>query len=321
MQVIDDIAEANLQGPSLVTVGSYDGVHIGHQHLLGQMRKAADQLGYHTSLVTFHPQPKAVLVPHLLVRYLTTPAEKIILLDALGLDLMAILPFSRETARTPAHEFARQLVTHLKMHQLWVGPDFALGRDREGDIPALRQIGRKMGFQVHVVQPLVKSDELVSSTRIRGLLMRGEIRDATALLGRYPSLVGQVMHGAQRGRLLGFPTANLSVMPERAIPADGVYACFVWVSNKRYPAVTNVGVRPSFAGAERTIEAYLIDFRGDLYGLDLRLEFVDRLRPEKRFENLDELMAQIRSDAERAAELLGQEAPPGPFPLALSEIA
>jgi riboflavin kinase/FMN adenylyltransferase len=309
MQVIGDLAEANLNGPSLVTVGSYDGVHIGHQHLLGQMRAAADGSGYHTSLVTFHPQPKAVLAPHLQIRYLTSPAEKITLLDALGIDLMAILPFRRETARTPAIEFIRELVTHLKMCQLWVGPDFALGRDREGDIPRLRQIGQEMGFEVNVAEPLVQDGEVVSSTRIRNLLTRGEVRQVSILLGRYPSITGQVIQGAQRGRLLGFPTANLSVLPERAVPGDGVYACFVWVCNERYPAVTNIGVRPSFAGAERTVEAYLLGFDGDLYGLDLKMEFVDRLRPEKRFKNPDDLVAQVRSDAERAADLLAQEPP------------
>lgn len=309
MQVIDDLAQANLSGPSSVTVGSYDGVHIGHRHLLRQMQEAADRLGCHTSLVTFHPQPKAVLAPHLPIRYLATPAERIILLNALGLDLMAILPFTHEMARTSAAEFARGLVTHLKMCQLWVGPDFVLGRNREGDIPTLRQIGQEMGFEVYVADPLTRDGEVVSSTRIRHLLTRGEICQATALLGRYPSLTGQVIQGAQRGRLLGFPTANLSVLPERAIPADGVYACFVWVDGKRYPAITNIGIRPSFAGAERTVEAHLLNFSGDLYGLDLRMEFVERLRPERRFKNLDELVAQIRADAECAAELLAQDSP------------
>jgi riboflavin kinase/FMN adenylyltransferase len=237
------------------------------------------------------------------------PAEKISLLDALGLDLVAILPFTRETARTPALDFVQGLVAHLKMRQLWVGPDFALGRNREGDIPTLRQIGQALGFEVRVVEPLLQDGEVVSSTRIRDLVTRGEIRRATGLLGRYPSLSGQVMQGARRGRLLGFPTANLSVPPERAIPGDGVYACFVWVEARRFPAVTNIGVRPTFAGVERTVEAHLLDFKGDLYGLDLKIEFVERLRPEKRFENFDKLVAQIRADAEQSARLLAQEPP------------
>jgi riboflavin kinase/FMN adenylyltransferase len=307
MQVIDILSGATFRGSSVVTVGSYDGIHIGHQHLLRQMQEAAGQHDYYTSLVTFHPQPKAVLAPHLPVRYLTTPAEKITLLNALGLDLMAILPFTIEMAQTSAAEFVEELVTHLKMRQLWVGPDFALGRDREGNIPTLRQIGQRMGFGLCVAEPLVRDGEVVSSTRIRHMLTRGEVRQATTLLGRYPSLTGQVMQGAQRGRLLGFPTANLSVLPERAIPADGVYACFIWVHRKRYSTVTNIGIRPSFAGAERMVETHLLDFSGDLYGLDMKMEFVERLRPERRFENLDELVAQIRSDAEQAAELLARE--------------
>ncbi len=309
MQVIDDLSQANLHGPSLVTVGSYDGVHIGHQYLLRQMKEVAEELGYHTSLVTFHPRPQAVLAPHRPPRYLTTPAEKITLLDALGLDLTAILPFTHETACTPATEFVERLVRHLNMRQLWVGPDFALGRNREGDIPTLQQLGQTMGFKVRVVEPLIQDGEVVSSTRIRHLLTLGEIRQATRLLGRYPSLTGQVVQGAQRGRLLGFPTANLAVLPERAIPADGVYACFVWIGKARRPAVTNIGVRPSFAGAERTVETHLLNFNGNLYGLDLKIEFVERLRPEKRFENLDELAAQIRADIAQAAELLAQEKP------------
>ncbi len=307
MQVIDDLSKANLNGHSCVTVGSYDGVHVGHQHLLRRMKEAADQVGYLTSLVTFYPRPQAVLAPHLPVRYLTMPAEKITLLAGLGLDLTAILPFTRETARTPAAEFIEGLVIHLKMRQLWVGPDFTLGRNREGDIPTLRRLGQAMSFDVQVVEPFIRDSEVVSSTRIRHLLAMGEIRQATALLGRYPALTGQVVQGAQRGRLLGFPTANLSVSPERVIPADGVYACFVWVNGERRPAVTNVGVRPSFAGAERTVETHLLNFSGDLYGLDLKPEFVERLRPEKRFENLDDLIRQIRADSVQAAELLAQE--------------
>jgi riboflavin kinase/FMN adenylyltransferase len=276
------------------------------------MKEAADKAGYHTSLVTFYPRPQAVLAPHLPIHYLTMPAEKITLLESLGLDLTAILPFTRETARTSAAQFAEGLVNHLKMRQLWVGPDFTLGRDREGDIPMLRRLGQAIGFEVQVVEPFVRDGEVVSSTRIRHLLAMGQIRQATIQLGRYPSLTGQVVQGAQRGRLLGFPTANLSVTPERVIPADGVYACFVWVDGERRLAVTNIGVRPSFAGVERIVETHLLDFRGDLYGLDLRMEFVERLRPEKRFENLDDLVTQIRADAIQAAKLLAQEPPP-PF--------
>ncbi len=311
MQVIDDLSKANLSAPSFVTIGSYDGVHIGHQHLLKQMKSAAIQAGCLAVMVTFHPRPQAVLAPDRPVTYLTMPDEKIAVLDSLGLDLTAILTFTREMARTPAADFVAGLVTHLKMRQLWAGVDFALGRNREGDIPRLRQLGETMGFQVAVVEPFVQGGEAVSSTRIRNLLAVGEIRQVTALLGRYPSLIGQVTTGAQRGRRMGFPTANLTIMAERVIPADGIYAGFAWVNGQRYPMVASIGVRPTFSETERTVEAYLLDFDGDLYGLDLKLEFVERLRPEKRFDSMDALAAQIRADVEQGARLLAQE-PPSP---------
>ncbi len=310
MQVIDDLSKANLNAPSFVTIGSYDGVHIGHQYLLKQMKGAAIQAGCLAVMVTFHPRPQAVLAPDRPATYLTMPDEKIAVLDSLGLDLVAVLRFTREMAHTSAADFVAGLVAHLKMRQLWAGADFALGRNREGDIPRLRQLGQMMGFEVAVVEPFTQGGEVVSSTRIRHLLAAGEIRQATALLGRYPSVVGQVTTGAQRGRRLGFPTANLSIMAERVIPADGIYAGFAWVNERRYPAAASIGVRPTFSETEHTVEAYLLDFSGDLYGLDLKLEFVERLRPEKRFETLDALVTQIRADAERAALLLAQEAPP-----------
>src|SRR5512136_2264681 len=200
MQVIDNLSKAELNAPSFVTIGSYDGVHIGHQHLLKQMKGAAAQAGCLAVMVTFHPRPQAVLAPHRPVTYLTMPDEKIAALGGLGLDLTAVLPFTREMARTSAADFVAELVTHLKMRQLWAGADFALGRNREGDIPRLRQLGQALGFEVAVVEPLIQGGEVVSSTRIRHLLAVGEIRQVTALLGRYPSLVGQVTTGAQRGR-------------------------------------------------------------------------------------------------------------------------
>ncbi len=310
MQVIDDLSKAKLSAPSFVTIGSSDGVHIGHQYLLKQMKSAAAQAGCLAVLVTFHPRPQAVLAPDRPVTYLTMPDEKIAILDSLGMDLAAVLRFTREMARTPAADFIAGLVEHLKMRQLWAGADFALGRNREGDIPRLRRLGETMGFQVSVVEPFVLGGEVVSSTRVRALLAVGEVRQVTTLLGRYPGLVGQVTTGAQRGRRMGFPTANLAVEAERVIPADGIYAGFAWVEGRRYRMVASIGVRPTFSDTGRTVEAYLLDFSGDLYGQDLKLEFVEWLRPEKRFDSMDALAAQIRADVEQGARLLAQEPPP-----------
>ena len=309
MQVIDTLSQANLSRPALVTVGAYDGIHIGHQHLLQRMVTAASQQGYASVVVTFYPRPQAVLLPHLPALHLSTPAEKIALLERLGLDVVAMLPFTMELARTPAEQFVRDMLTHLHMRELWVGPDFALGRNREGSLPVLQYMGREMGFEVRIIEPFSWEGELVSSTRIRQLLAQGKVRQAAVLLGRYPSLSGLVASGAQRGRRVGFPTANIAVFPELAIPADGVYASFVWVSERHHPAVTNIGVRPTFGAGERTVESYLFDYNGDLYGMHVKVELVEYLRPEIHFGDAAVLAAQIRADIVRAADILGTSTP------------
>lgn len=307
MQYIDQLAQSNLTGPTMVSVGSYDGIHIGHQHLLETMRKAAASQGYQTAVVTFHPRPKVALGKHAANKYLTTSDERNSLFEALGIDLLAVLAFTPEMASMPAVQFIEDMMTQLGMRQLWVGPEFALGRNRDGDIPSLRQLGQNMGFELKVVDQMMWKDELVSSTRIRTLLSEGQIREASYLLGRYPSLKGKVVRGDQRGRRIGFPTANIAVPSELAVPANGVYACFAQTGEGRWPAVTNVGVRPTFGGEIRTVEAYLLDFNGDLYDQELTLEFVDYLRPEVHFEGIAMLSAQIRVDVERASSLLEQE--------------
>jgi riboflavin kinase/FMN adenylyltransferase len=307
MQVIDNFQAARSSRPAAVSVGAYDGIHVGHQHLLRQMKGAADGLGYGTAVVTFHPRPQAVLAPHLPALHLTTPSEKISLLEQLGIDLTVLLPFTLELARTSAAEFVQAMVTRLAMRQLWVGPGFALGHNREGDVSSLQRMGQSLGFDVRVVEPLVVDGALVSSTRIRQLLGQGQIREATALLGHYPSLSGRVVGGAKRGRELGFPTANLEVPDWLAMPANGIYASYMWSTGQRRPAVTSIGVRPTFGETEHTVEAHLLNFDGELYGLEVKLELVDYLRPEIRFPTAAALIEQMRADVEQAARLLASE--------------
>ena len=307
MRIIDTLAAAKLAQPSLVTVGSYDGIHIGHRRLLGQMRRTARQLRCAAVVVTFHPRPQAVLSPHKLTLDLITPDEKADLLAQLGMDLTVMLRFGHELAHISAAQFATDLVTHLHMREMWIGMGFSLGRNREGDVPTLRRLGEEMGFVVRVVDPVICDGSMVSSTRIRHLLMDGRIRQVTTLLGRYASLSGEVVHGAKRGRRIGFPTANIAVPPQLVLPPNGVYACFVCVGGQRRPAVTNIGIRPTFTNPERTVEAHLLDFNDDLYGQTLRLEIVEFLRPETRFDTVAGLVAQISADAETARRLLSQE--------------
>jgi riboflavin kinase/FMN adenylyltransferase len=310
MQIIRDLAAVNMAGPSVVTIGTFDGLHRGHQALLTQMKAAAEKYRAQSLVIAFHPRPKTVLAPHLPPDdYLTTPEERIALFARLGVDVLILIPFTLELAQTTAYDFMKLLAERLKLVEMWVGHDFALGKNREGNVKKLTELGREFNYRVREVDPLLINGQIVSSTQIRQLLVTGEVRQAAELLGRYPSLTGPVVQGAQRGRSIGFPTANIAVPPECLLPANGVYATYVREADDspRLPSVTNVGVRPSFEGKERTVEAYIFDFDRSLYGQQLTVELVEHLRPEKKFNSVEELRAQIRHDADQARELLARE--------------
>jgi riboflavin kinase/FMN adenylyltransferase len=304
MEVLDDLAGASLGQETIVTVGAFDGVHRGHQVLIGAVVERAQRAGLPSVVITFHPHPAAVLAPERAPRYLTTPGEKVALLEGLGVELVVLLPFDQKMAAMPARTFTQIVAGALHPRELWVGSDFALGREREGDIDCLRILGEELGFTLHTVGPVVDGDETISSSRIRALLREGRVVEVTPLLGRYPSLSGEVVVGAKRGRTLGFRTANLEVRPERAVPSDGVYAVFAVLGVERHKGVANLGIRPSFDNGLRTVETHILDFQQDIYGSDLVIEFVARLRDERRFENIDDLVAQIGQDSEDARRIL-----------------
>jgi riboflavin kinase/FMN adenylyltransferase len=310
MQIIRDLAAAHLSGPTVLTIGTFDGLHCGHQALIKQLQQSAREHQAQAAVIAFHPRPKTVLAPHLPNNdYLTTPDERIALFEKLGLDILILIPFTLEFSQTTAADFMRLLVERLKMVELWAGHDFALGKNREGNLDKLRALGQALNYTVHEFMPLLIDGQIVSSTQVRNFLLAGDVRQATQFLGRYPSLSSEIIHGAQRGHTIGFPTANFAVPAERLLPANGVYATFVQLpgETQRRASVTNVGIRPSFDSTERTVEAYIFDFDQDLYGQRLTLEFVERLRPEKKFNSIDELVAQIRHDAEQARQLLVEE--------------
>jgi riboflavin kinase/FMN adenylyltransferase len=308
MEIIDDLSSANLNSDTIITIGAFDGVHRGHQYLIQQMVEKARQTKRLTGLITFHPHPGAVLSPYNPTRYLSTPGEKAALLERLDLDILAILPFDQRMAQTPARDFVERICQHLHLAELWVGKDFALGRAREGNVEALQALGQELGFNVRVVEPLTWQGQIISSTRIRSLLLKGKVRQAAQLLGRYPSLAGEVVRGSQRGHCLGFPTANLEVRKERVIPADGIYAVYARLGEERHQGVANVGVRPSFeAGGQRMVEVHILDFEETIYGCDLVVEFVERLREERRYDDVEELKAQIERDIAQTRRILSDE--------------
>ncbi|MCX6029817.1 MAG: riboflavin biosynthesis protein RibF [Chloroflexi bacterium] len=309
MQTYLDFPSPPLERSAYLTIGNFDGVHRGHQQLVSEMVAAAHVAGCLAGLLTFDPHPLAVLRPDVPLAFLTSPEERAELLAALGLDFVLILPFNRSIAALPADEFMRRLVGRIPLCALWIGPDFALGRGREGNAVRLAEIGRELGYQVMVTPDYDWQGEPVRSSRIRGLLAQdGAVDLAADLLGHPYQTWGEVATGAQRGRRLGFPTANVMPPAGRLLPAFGVYVCWAWRENRGYPAVVNVGIRPSFDNGQPTIEAYLLDFAGDLYGETLGLSFIARLRGEMKFADISALIAQIHADAEAARLLLA--APP-----------
>jgi len=308
MEIIDDLSSVNLNSETIITIGAFDGIHRGHQHLIQQMVEEAKKTNRLAGLITFYPHPDAVLSPYNPTRYLSTPGEKAAILEKMGLDLLAILPFDQKMAQTPARDFIDRVHRHLHMAELWVGADFALGRAREGDVDSLRMLGQELGFTVRVVEPVRWQGQVISSTRIRSLILRGKVHQAAQLLGRYPSLAGKVVRGSQRGHCLGFPTANLEVRRERVVPADGIYAVYARLGEERYLGVANIGVRPSFeVGGKRIVEVHILDFNEDIYGCDLVVEFVERLREERRYSDVEQLKAQIKRDIAQARRILAEE--------------
>ncbi len=317
MRTIHDLTETYLDQESLLTIGAFDGLHLGHQAILTQLVAQAQGYGYLSGMVTFHPHPRAVLNPQAKTELLTTLEEKEELVRALGLDLFVVIPFTRELAATSARDFVGLLRAQLRLRELWIGPNFALGRGQEGNATRLAELGDELGFRTRVVQPVINGGRMISSTAIRGLLRAGDVAEAARQLGRPYRIAGVVVPGAQRGRRIGIPTANMEAPEGKLIPANGVYAVFAELGGGLYPAVVNIGVRPSFDHGPRSIEAHLLEGRAvtpppatpdarsdELYGQPMALRFVQRLRPEIKFESAEALVAQIRTDVERARAIL-----------------
>ncbi|MCS6845383.1 MAG: bifunctional riboflavin kinase/FAD synthetase [Caldilineales bacterium] len=310
MQIYHGLPELPLARPSALTIGNFDGVHLGHRALIHTMLESARRRGWQGGVLTFHPHPAAVLRPHTNQLYLTTMDERLELLSGIGVDFTVVYPFTLATANLPAAEFVAQVARAVNLAGLWVGPDFALGRGREGNVEVLAALGRTMGFEVYVIEPQTIGGVEVRSGRIRQLLLEGDVAAAAEGLGWRYRVSGVVVPGASRGHRIGFPTANLAVAAERLLPANGVYATWAWIENggdnglQCYASVTNIGVRPSFDNGQRTVEAHLLDFSGNLYGRRMALEFVERLRPEMKFPGVDALRSQIQQDIARARAIL-----------------
>jgi riboflavin kinase/FMN adenylyltransferase len=304
VQIIHSLAAPITERPVVLTIGKFDGVHLGHQQLIRTAIERAQERDAASAVMTFDPHPDTVIRPDTAPRLLTTLDERSTAIATLGPDYLVVAPFTRETMATPAAEYMQQICHALPLRELWVGEGFALGRKREGDIPRLREIGAELGYTVGALAPVEVGGEPVHSSRVRSLLAAGDVAAVTPLLGRPFALRALVVEGDQRGRTIGFPTANLAVDPQHALPADGVYACFAAISGTLMPAVTNLGVRPTFDGLRHTVETYILNWTGDLYGQMLSVAFLHHLRGERKFSGVDELKAQIAHDIAQARALL-----------------
>jgi riboflavin kinase/FMN adenylyltransferase len=306
MAHIHGLNSITLDRPALVTIGVFDGVHRGHQYLIKQLVQAAHATDRLAVVLTLFPHPDLVLSGVTGRYYLTTPDQKAALLGALGVDMVITQPFDDDTRHLQAANFVDKLLSQLHMAELWITTDFALGYKREGNFSFLQAQGSAKGFIVHEMALLDSghASGKISSTAIRTALIDGQVDQAVAWLGRPYAISGFVVQGDQRGRTIGFPTANVDPWAEQVIPANGVYACYVILNGERFSAVTNVGQRPTFNGAGIRIESHLLDFNRDIYGEMLTVEFVARLRGEQKFSGIDALIAQIRTDAEQGRAIL-----------------
>lgn len=304
MILAHSIEELNLP-KSWLTIGVFDGVHRGHQQIIHKLTAEAHAAEAPAVVLTFWPHPATVLANREM-KCLTTPDERAELLAALGVDIVVSQTFNRELANTPAQVFVARLRKHLGFDHLLIGYDFALGKGREGNAARLTEMGKALGYETDVIPAVSDESGVISSTEIRKLVAIGDVADAAGLLGHCYGLHGPVVHGDSRGKELGFPTANIQYAEQKLLPANGVYACRVWVDGEAHTGAINVGVRPQFhERADRPlVEAYILDFARDLYGQDIRLEFVARLRDERKFSSVEGLIEQMHKDVERARQLV-----------------
>jgi riboflavin kinase/FMN adenylyltransferase len=299
------LAQAQLEHPSLVTIGVFDGVHKGHQHLIRQLVNEAHAHNRQAVVLTFFPHPDVVLRKLEGRYYLTTPEQKAELLTALGVDCVVTHPFDDSVRQMRAADFVDELLSHLKMESLWVGSDFAMGYKREGNVPFLKTQGAQKGFTVHEIDLMAAEGAAISSTAIRQALQEGRVEQAKAWLGRGYSVRGEVIHGEGRGKQIGYPTANIAVWKEQVIPANGVYAGWAYLNGERFMAATSVGLNPTFEGGKQvSVEPYLLDFDRDIYGQQLEVSFETWLRPEEKFTSIEALIEQIGRDVETGRKYL-----------------
>ena len=303
MNVIEDI---HPQSPTVATIGFFDGVHLGHRFLIQQVKVAATQTGWQSSIITFPVHPRQVIQSEFQPQLLSSPEEKIELLASTGVDNCILLPFTRELSQLTAYEFMQLLYDKYKVRMLVIGYDHRFGHNRAETFEDYCRYGRELGIHIMQASAYTQEQDKVSSSALRRALQNGDIRTATKFLGYHYYLEGTVVDGYKVGRKIGFPTANLRVdFPNKLIPSIGVYAVYVYVNGEKHKGMLNIGYRPTINnGTDLSIEVHILDFQGDIYHQKMRIEFIDFLRPEEKFNSVDELVLQMQKDKEDTIRVL-----------------
>lgn len=304
MQHYSSLNEVSLEN-SWLAIGVFDGVHRGHQQIIRRLTAGAHEHGVPAVVLTFHPHP-ARIFGRGEIRLLTLPDERAELFASFDVDAVVTHPFDREFANTTALDFMKLLKQHLSVSHLVLGYDSTVGKNREGNTARLVEIGSELGYGVEVIPALSDESGVISSTEIRKLVATGNVADAAQLMGHPYSLHGPVAHGDKRGRTINVPTANIEYSPDKLIPANGIYACRAYLDGREYQAAINIGVNPTFTPDKQipNVEAHLLDFQREIYGEDVKLEFVARLRDELRFDSVDKLLEQIWKDIDETRRIL-----------------
>jgi riboflavin kinase/FMN adenylyltransferase len=307
MEIFRHIEEPKLSASrTVVTLGNFDGVHLGHQALIRHTVEEGKRLGVPSVVLTFEPHPLKLLAPARAPKLILLHKDKMRLFQSFGVDIVVIQNFDESFAALEAPDFVRSfLVERLRSKKLWVGRDLRFGKGRKGTVENLVQWGTRYDFEIGAVEPIVVDQERVSSSRIRQLVEEGRVEEATPLLGRYHFVSGKVVSGHRRGRELGFPTANIASRNE-VLPQDGIYATLLQIGEESLSSVSSVGVNPTFGPAARTIESFILNFDRSIYGESVRLSFVKRIREEKKFDSVEQLISQMRGDVTAAQSIFNQ---------------
>jgi riboflavin kinase/FMN adenylyltransferase len=307
MEVFRDIEDFHRpELKTVVTMGNFDGIHLGHQALVANAAAEAKQWRTKSVVFTFEPHPLKLLAPERAPRMIVNHQDKIEMLQALGVDAIIVQTFDRRFASIEAEDFVRRyLLECLNLSKIWLGRDLRFGRARQGDAEDLIRWGSELGFGVGIVEPILVQGKRISSSRIRQLIEQGRVDEVRPMLGRYHFISGMVVSGHRRGRNMGFPTANLAATTE-LLPQDGIYATILELQNHHWLSVSSVGHNPTFEKGSRTVEAHILDFTQDIYGEPVKLSFVQRIREERKFAQIEDLVTQMHEDVQAARAIFDQ---------------